>query len=86
MTRYDSILTEHQQSVTGATNRIPIGFFIDCPHDISAALSEHIVLLIVLLLWLLCECVRLSVDNCIFPPSNVQPWKAGTGLTYLGIY
>lgn len=62
------IPTEHQQSVTGATSRIPIGFFIDYPHDISAALSEHIVLLIVLFLWLLCECARLSVDGCIFSP------------------
>lgn len=30
-----------------------------------------------------CVCVSEAMDNYIFP-SNVQPWNAGTGLTYLG--
>lgn len=49
-----TLITEHQESVTSAANHIPISEFIDCPDNISTALSEHIVLLIMLLLWMLC--------------------------------
>lgn len=81
------LITVHQQNVTSATDHIPIGGFIDCPDDISTALSEHIVLLIILLLWMVCVCVCVcvaeAIDNYIFP-SNVQPRKAGTGLTNMG--
>lgn len=51
-----------------STSVIPISEFIDCPDNISAALSEHIVLLIMLLLRMLCVCVCVCVseamDNC----------------------
>lgn len=62
-----TLITEHQQSVTSAANHIPIRGFIDCPDNISAALTEHIVLLIMLLLWTL-VCVRVFV--CVY----LRPW------------
>ena len=83
-----TLIREHKQSVISVSDHIPISEIIDCLDNISTALNEHIVLSITLLLMscvCICVCVWLSefMDNYTFH-SNGQPWKAGTGLTYLG--